>query len=643
MATEPRWRSNAPARHELLPTHSIVICILMLLGAFGVQAAEDLTRYLPAEVETAIYIRDVPGMIQKLRDSPFRKVYGDSRKGDLFRPFRSLFENQSPELKTILQTPYDPALDIFNGGILIAKFPKPEVKGEKKRREGNYLILYEHRPEGDGVKQFQDTGAQSGTTAHSIPATAGGLTYQRIISTREIEIDSPQRKKNKKGRSGLVEDLASLPGVKKSKRQITSEEQLYVGPSLVIRGIGEGAPMAEAMKRLNPAKPLDSLVESEKRKGALAGLSKTADLELYYDFQQLSEGGKPLIDESLLGRRGNVRQLGVEEIKSAVVALDLSPDRMTTEISVFAPEPRKGMGKLLFINQPLLAGSDALTTGALTKLIPGDALGYSVFESDLPTIWREFRKMFQQGAPSLLQLVDTYLESLQKGMDEEIVGGLMDNLGSRWIMFTRYGSVRDRRNKKRLDTTYMIQLREGNKIRPTLERWLNKTASLMNYRLEQSEVGSRTFYRFAGAEVSEGALVKMDQVAKICLADRWLILSPRFEHIEAALKRWDQSADATEKIADDDRERRYAIAMLPPDRFFELYSASDSFGAMMDDPFFGLFRSMLGAIEDSILATQRGSDHDAWSDSFGPTCAAMRTDKDRLMAQFHFLYAGRKP
>ncbi len=626
----------------------VSLSVFIVLPTRQVEAEHvDLVSLVPPGAESVVWIRDVPGTLELIQKSAFFKFYNNPDAGDFLEPLRKTMGGRAAELVNLLSTRNAENLGALNGGLIVARWSSPSEKDKPKPEDDAYLVIYDYDGRADALAPFLEREVKKGEHANITEAEAYGFKYERRQWTREVRKEQyePRGKRSNERLSGLT----SSPGVRRARHLESEEELRYVGKRLVIRAWGGQAIMESALKRLRePGKHL-SLASDADRKGAVSGFDEPPQIEIYYDFQALARGGKGWVDESLLGRDGDISKLGLNEIKTGALGMFLKPDRMFARVNVYAPPPREGIGKLLFINEPLIeiAEANVATTpttarAAMLRAIPNDALGYAVYRADLPQVWSDFRRIFRESIPAASQLVDSYLKSLSEAVDADLEKELVSKLGSHWGMFTRPGPRRGR--KEKIETTYMLEIRPGTNARATVEKWLKKVATTLNYQLDQSEVGKNVYYRLNGAEVSEGAYVDLEQFAKFCLADdRWLFISPRFEAIQAAVKKM----ETPEKESNRDRElregRERALAQLPADRFFEAYSAPTSFTTIANDPFIGIFGGALRGIGGEIIALDETPNDDLWRFHFGATSASLRATEDQIQLTLQLLYAGNRP
>lgn len=613
-ASPNRTGPVAPSRGT--PRAGLVLLAFAILATCGVRFARalDPVALLPPDVVSAVVVRDAAAAAERVRMSPL----GRARDGaGPLAPLLDTIEGDSRELSAILSSEDSPERALFVGALALAKLPPARERGGKGDSQG-FLFVFEHGGDAEAIARYVEPRPRRDERVERSVAEADGLRYLRIRRIRTKSASSSSKSN--------VARLLNTPGVRAAPRVEIEEEHVYVDRRVMIRASADGEPIREALRRLREPGRHATLADSPRRAGALAGISGPADVELFYDFAGLAASGDPLVDEELLGRGGDARALGIDEIRAAAVAVRFLPDRLELEGALHIPEPRRGAGRLFFMNRPLRP------TGAppeIARLVPPDATAYALHAADVGALWREFRALFQRGAPGVLQLADDYLNSLQGGLDENVLTSMIDNLGGHWALFVRPSERAAGRS--RLDSTYVLELRPGHDMRPVLERWLGEAARALNYRVEKSEVGERIYYRLAGAEVSAGAAVDLERLAKACLTDRHLLFSPRFEHIEAALASAGRAPAPRPEFLP-------LVEAMDPERSLELCATPDSLGTLMDDPILGLVGNLLGGLKDSLLASAGPGDKDDWRRTFGPATGEVRAREDRLEAliQFHW-------
>lgn len=575
----------------------------------------DLLALVPPRVEVMAYIRNVPATVEKLRGSPFQAFYTDPAAGDFFGPLRQSLESQSRELGAVLgaqSASPDSIVSAMTGGLLVATIPKSAaVKG------AGHLVIYEHN--GTLADPAALRPRRPGAFVRRVPAKAGPFTYERLITTYEIHEEIRGGKKRSERRRGSAVDSA----LAMAKRQVVTEEAFFANDALVIYAANSEL-MKEALERLAAPGKAASLASTETHTAALTATGGVPDIEVYAHLENWADGK---FDESLFGGDADATKLGLREIKSAALGLSFAPDRFEAQLAVYAPEPRQGIGRLLFMNQPLRA--DEATAHPFLGIVPADAVGYSVFRSDLGALWSEFRRVLREGAPQVGDLFDVYFRSLEQGSAMNLERDLFGGLGGYWGSFTRAAAGTDR-----TETTYAAAIRDAKTFAPALRAWILEMGELLNYEVKESAVGGYPCLHLVGAEVSRGAFIGIEQLANVCIADGWVFLSSKPEHIEAALA---QMKNPAPLLHGPDHAR--ATGEMPGDRFFETFVASGGFGPMLNSPMTRIVTGLMGGAGGSMLNLSAPPDPALWRRHFGPAGGAARKTRDAVTTSFFILYA----
>lgn len=676
------------ASRRLLPSVLIALFLVpivgLALGASPVPAAEadaddPLARLVPPDVAMAVRVNDAPALLRRLEEGSFPQLAASSPDSDAAGPLAPLvrtLRGDSPELELLLSASDAPETGLFAGRMLFAKVliaPPPgstpsatipggapsdssgigdrpgagkrgagkdgsaegdtfaSLSAERVRRaeprEGS-IFLFEHGGDAEAIAAYLEPRPRPGERIETETDAAFGRRFLRVRRIR--------REKAETGGGSAVRKLLSTPGVRVARREVAVEELVYADGRIFLRADAESGLMHEALRRLTSGARHASLADSADWRGARAGLPADRDVEIYRGLAVRSRMGDPPLDEDLLGRGGDVAALGMEELRSAAVGVSFLPEGVRLDASVFVPEPRRGMGRLLFLNRPL-PGAEAVP---VARAIPPDALGHATYGADLPAVWNEFRRVFERGAPAVLSLMDDFLGGLGAGFDDAGRDDLVRAMGDHMAMFARAvppppGSTAP----PRLDATYVFELRPGHRAGPMLERRLAEAAKSLSFQLEKIEGAGRTDYRLAGAEIRSGA-VDLERLATVCIAEDMLWFSPRREHIDASLAALRSSAGDARAARSGGAGWRGAEAddafADAPDRFFELAARPEAFRLFFDDPLLGILGGMLGDVRDSILAFEddEGPGGDAaWRDAFGEATATLAARGDRLVGR----------
>lgn len=640
----------------------------------------DVADLLPPAVKRVIYVPSVPGLLAALKASRFRDFYADPAASEAIAPLRETLEKNSPELAALLSGKETGDLDFLTGGLVVAELPPAggAKKGDKKR--ARYLTIFAHNDPRRAMNWLGGpAGSKNDPKGGADPAATGkasGLDYYRVAAAPPKAGKSAKKpKKSKKaeradlnfkgGKKSKHSDksdddkddkkhnsLESTPGVKLAgvmRKAARDEDHIHCGPNVCIRATGDGATIRDALGRLASGGGADSLSRSDRWRGAVeawgpihargtsgAAPNAAPELIIYYDLHWVNDG-KPLVGEDLLGRGADAGKLGLDQLKSAAAGFRFAPEGLRFEANLLAPAPRSGVASLLFMNTPLNAGAKGAQPEIL-RLVPPDALGYAATSVDLRGMWLAFRDVFNEAAPGVLQLMDDGMNALQQGLDGNALDSLMKDMGGHWAMFARRPAKAGPAAAKSPETTYIFELKPGANFRATFEKWLRRTATTLNYKLDESQVHEKHYYRLAGADLTQGAAIKLDKFAKFCVTDRWLMISPRFEHMLAAFAQQAAAPGASPPSSSEGLAR--ATALLPADRSLEVVSEPASFQTVMNDPFLGLFGGVFQGVGEAFVQIDAAPGDDVWSRHFGPVAGAVRAGPNNLFFTLLLPYAG---
>ena len=646
-----------------------IICSLSLgslLPAAQAQSPDrpSLTALLPPNVQTMIYVRDVKGTAERIGQSPFSRFYDDPRSAPFLAPLRDMLETDSRELAGIFASGGSGASEALTGSLLVARVRRRGA-GNSARGSGSksrHLILFHHGGDSARLASLIEPVRRRGDRIQRIEAEAAGLAYTRVQRIRQVYEEiavrggsqrpapaSVLRSRERRGSSALGKQSLA-------RRQVVTEEQLYLGPALVVRSDDDGL-MRETLQRMSAPGGGSSTPESSRRDGVVRLFETAPDLEIYLDLEGLTGRGASVIEEGLLGADVNLKRLGLDEIKSLAVGLSFLPDRLQIEVILHVPRPRWGLGKLLFMNEPLDGpGSRLLDPAAesIPRLLPADAAGAFQFSADLPGLWSELRAILAEGAPDLSALLDVVLHPPSGRAVPDFDADIMAHLGRRLVSFSRVargpgaspGAFRGGSRLPRIpgpparrESTLMIEVRNPTLLRPALRRWLGSLAMMLNFPLEETSIGSATLFRIAGAENTTGLLVPLGPLVNVCLTDQWLYLSPRREHIEAALVQRELAATATGPTGLASRKDFVRVrSELAPGRFFEAYLSAGGLGDALQSPVMQIIGDLAGGLGDSLLRLDQSPGDNVWSEHFGSAGTSIRSGEDNLIARLFLLY-----
>lgn len=646
------------------PPSTLLACAVMTWLAIAPAPARELTQLLPPKTERMVYIRDVSATLDRIRSSPFGRFYRDPRNKDFTRPLRELLGEGKYEFARFVDQADAAASGSksenlaagFTGGLIVATIAPRSASGKSKPGR---LVIYEYDGSEAVRRRALNPARPRGSTLSRKTARVGKLRYTRLIISREVLEEIGVN--GKRGRR--VRSSSARSGVMPlARRHITTEEHVYIGDDLIIHASGGGEPMKAALVRLASDSIRTSLATHPPRLRAREGFQSDPDIEVYLDLNALTERGLSLANAEMFGSGVDERRLGLGELRSAAVGVSFEPDRLAMDFHVYIPKPRLGVGRLLFMNEP--RRTDSEHASALARIVPDDAEGYFAFHSEFGELWKEFRRILREGAPSVGGLMDTYFQAFENETSLDLEKLMFENMTGPWGVFLRApggadGSKRvtgaDTGGKAQIpQATFFTGVRNAELLRPALERWARQFADLLNYDLAEREIGPWKSFRLIGAEDTAGSFIPLAQFANICLTDDTLFFSPSAVHILASIEHM-KATDANAKndartdfnIADAAPVRAAraplaACALLAPfmqeRRFLEACIAPGAYQAFFDSALVSLVGGFMGGVNNSILEFDSAPDNDVLGDFFGPGGMSAALEGDRLHAKLFLLY-----
>lgn len=609
--------------------------------------AESLVRLLPDGAESMVLVPSVPRLLEAMRETPFGEIYANPRYRTLLGPLVDLLETDTPELGVEIRAGTGAAR--LPGALLTAEFPRYRMGKEKMPR----VVIYE-TPAGASAGFLEALLAGSGGPGARVkrdtPPVAGRAvvavqTLREVRESIKVRGDARKARRNQLRELGLTEDDLGFEPV--STRRELIEELYFAGPDFVVHCTG-GRPLLEAVLSRSGMEGESGGMEAEKKwQGARLALASSPHILHYRDLRPGRGSSRREMDDEDL-------RLGLNEIRSVVAGLELRDDRLAMEIAVYAPEPRLGAGKLLFTNSPLHEpeheASGFLPVGGYERdpsaLIPADAVGYSAFSADLARLWTDAYRMLKAGAPDIAQLLDIYFQT--PGSRGDFASNFAATFGSRWLTFSRFPSERGSGPEIGYDLpemTAMLEIKDAAALAPVLDQWVQNLAQLLNLDVETYTVSGRRYYGLKGAELLDPRLTPLGPLAYICLAERWLILSVRQEHVLAALARMQSrpipgAASGPAGVAPLLLESGFQKlrASFPRERFFEAYAVPAAREHVMLSPIMLLLGGGLDDASHSLVALDRAPREDIWREAFGTTGMSLRAADPAVVVDLALMY-----
>lgn len=634
------------------PFHCLALLALLALAPLsaaqpGAPEPDKLLRLLPPGAISMTRIASVPEFLSAFHSTPFRGIYADAEFRTFLAPVVDALEMNNPELGMAVRAGEVAPSTLFAGAFIAAEYPdaRPE-------RDGRARVNLYQAPPGGGPALLDRLLASARIPGSRLERSAEPIAghpvvvLQSLRMVREkIRLEGKARKYKKEllESRGLSEDDLD-PGAIATRREI-AEEFYFSAPDFVLHCTGGRALVEQILSRVGAADGMSSLATEPKWLGPRGTMHSRPALEFYRDLYPADARGRRDIDD-------DDYRLGLNEFRSVAGGFSLLPDRLALEIAVYVPEPRLGLGKLLFINDPLEPprASGAGLFGLrhrprdATGLIPPDSVAYSAYSADFARLWTEAYQILQKGAPDLAEILDAYFQTQPGGGREgNFSTRFAPNFGSRWITFSR-PPTKEPTASDRPELTVMIELRDAAALAPVLDAWLQNLGQLLNLRMEQFTVRGRKFYRIEGAEGLDSSLSPLGPLAYVCLSERWLLFSQRQEHILAALSALGPSERARPGSPAGDgpllRDPGYLElhTSLPRDRFFEAYALPDAMDQMMGSPLIALLSEGFGGAVDSLVDLDDTPREDIWRSRFGASGFSLRTSGSALVADLQFIY-----
>lgn len=603
-----------------------------------------LLSLLPSGAETLTLVPDVPSLLEAFRTTPFQSIYENPRYRTFLGPLVDLLEVENPDLGPSLRKPNAMPPVQLSGALITAEYPRFRSGGGEMPR----IVIYEVRPgEGAAFLEILLASAQGpGVRVNRETDPIEGRGVVALQRYREVEETIEVRGRARKYRREMMEergldryepDFAPIA----TRRELT-EELFFAGDDFVIRCEGGRELLGAVLERIGLGEDAPGLATQLKWTAPRASM-RSEPLTLYYrDLRPEGKAGRKKFDEDEL-------RLGLQEIRSMIGGLSLRDDRLAVEIAVYVPAPRTGVGKLLFINTPNPApqfesGGFLPVEGYrrdAANLVPADAVGYSAFSADMAELWTEAYRILQRGAPEVADLLDIYFQTQQVRGD--FASRFASTFGSRWLTFSRYPEERGM-GMDEPEMTAMLEIRDSAALAPVLDHWLQNLSELLNLRVEKFTVSGRQYFKLQGAESLDPRLTPLGPLAYICLAERWLILSVRQEHILAALGRLQSRStpgpEALPGAAPLFHEAGYRElhASLPSERFFEAYALPSAADHVMISPIMLLLGQGLGEASSALIDLEEAPRERVWRDAFGTMGVSLRSEEQAVVADFQLMY-----
>lgn len=605
---------------------------------------EPLLRLLPGGAETVTFVPEVPALLSAFRGTPFQSIYENARFRTFLGPLVDLLEVENPDLGPSLRKPNAMPPVLLTGALITAEYPRFRSGGGEMPR----VAIYEVRP-GDGTSFLEILLASSegpGIRVNRATDPVAGRDVIALQRYRKVEETIEVRGEARKYRRRMMEergldryepDFAPIA----TRRELT-EELFYAGDDFIVRCEGGRELLAAVLDRMDVSEDAPGFASQVKWSAPRGSMNSDPLVLTYRDLRPDGRAGRRKFDEDEL-------RLGLHEIRSMVGGLNLREDRLAIEVAVYVPAPRTGVGKLLFIHSPSsipqFESRGFLPVNGYrrdaARLVPGDAVAYSFFSADMAELWTEAYRVLQRGAPDVADLLDIYFQTQR--VPGDFASRFASTFGSRWLTFSRYPEE-DSTGVREPELTAMLEIRDAAALAPVIDHWLQNLSELLNLRVEKFSVSGRRYFKLQGAESLDPRLTPLGPIAYICLAERWLILSVRQEHILAALARLQsRSIDGPAAPPADaplfhEAGYRRLKEGLPSERFFEAYALPAATDQVMLSPIMLLLGQGLGDASGALIDLEAVPQERVWRDAFGAMGMSLRSETQTVVADFQLMY-----
>lgn len=604
---------------------------------------EPLLRLLPSGAETVTFVPDVTELMRAFLQTPFHSIYGDPRYRTFLGPLVELLEIENPELGDRVRRPNAMPRVMLSGALIAAEYPALRESGGRTPR----VAIYEVQP-GNGEAFLEVLLASSkapGVRVNRATDPVAGRAvvalqhYRKVEETIEVRGDARKYRREimeERGLDRYEPDFAPI-----ATRREMSEELFFAGEDFVVRCVGGRRLLGAVLERIGADEDRPGLATQFKWTDPRSSMRSTPHALYYRDLRPDGRRGRKKFDDE-------ERRLGLHEIRSLVGGLRLREDRLAIEVAVYVPAPRTGVGKLLFINEPNTQAQFEREgflpvegyARDVSDLIPADAVAYSAFSADMAELWTEAYRILKRGAPEIADLLDIYFQTQNRRGD--FASLFASTFGSRWLTFSRFPEREDSRWPAEPEMTAMLEIRDAEALAPVLDHWLQNLSQLLNLEIEKFTVSGRQYFKLQGAESLDPRLTPLGPIAYICLAERWLILSVRQEHILTALARLQSRSEPGSAVPDaplmQEAGYRKLRASLPSERFFEAYALPSATRHVMISPIMLLLGEGLDDASSALIDLKQAPRERVWREAFGTMGVALRSADPTVIADFELMY-----
>ena len=600
------------------PWKVLVACVALgpfVGGLSWASPTRDLTRYVPAGALLAVHVPSVPQLIQHWEDSPFYKFYGDARTAGFFRPVRGQIEQYKRRMLEHHQISPEQFMGFFNGGLVLAGMPAS--KGGSGPFE--WLLLIEHNGDPRLIERFKAGPKPDGGRIERVTREYRGVDYQTIRLIREEKSSIPVGKSKTGGEKVRA-------GNRAARRQVVDEFDDYFGRSLIVHAGARGKPIHRVLELLADPASGPSLGAVPALQELREALGPDPDIEIYADLEGLARYYENAVAAEELGL--DLKALHLDQLEAAMIKLDLRADRVAAELAVRAPEPRRGVSRLLFLSE-----DDGPQTGA--RLVPPETLLYSSTRLPLSQGWKILWEMAGEAMAEFSETMEPQMEALGRGAGIDLDTQLFGQLGSDLVRFVLPGGGR---RGGREPSTYVIGLRDGQVFGDALDALLRTASRTFGaFFVEESRVRGRTTLTLYSGRPELTTPGSTRALLHMCSTERWFIAGRRRDGIEAVLERLD--ADSAPVLRDKPTYQEI-MGQLPADRCAESYADIGGIARWLEQ---GLPPGVLpgpspGGRGAGLVAPFMTPATDVWGEYFGPVGSARRIDGDTLHVQIMMLY-----
>ncbi len=399
------------SKSGIVGVHCILAGVIALWIASGAWAADApaLSDIVPGETLLYVETRDLKGLDQAWRKTPFARMWDDPKFQSFLKPSKMKVQEVRNDFETEIGMKCEQFKQVFEGEIAVflgdVQLPGPGGSGEPALSWGVLARVPkpERRQEVKRIIEEKVIGPSVPENARRASNTFKGVTIHSVQFREPVEMPTPAN-----ASTTVTPTAAQTPSTTQTQGALVRYEYAFADDVCLLTE-GPRDFMKQAITNYFDAK------EGKPVTGALAPtpnyaktrrlLDEKQDVAVYVNVERALSIFLKTPEAQMY--KQPIAALGAQEIESLSLGGKFWPDGALAVNLLLTTQPQpKGLASLLVRESPNRLASLELT--------PGNAIAYQSFAFDLANAYALLRGILTQAAPQFLPIVDMYEGSLQQ-------------------------------------------------------------------------------------------------------------------------------------------------------------------------------------------------------------------------------------